>query len=157
MLQHRLATPVIQPRMYFFDKDGKPLVGGKIYSFMVGTDEFKPTYRNSEFTAANRNPILLDQAGSALIYIRGSVQLKIYDKSGNLIEEKIVYQQQMQTQFFDNYGKALSNGKIWTYDYQSTIKKTSYKYEGIQNPNPVILDQNGWGQSILLVLIGCVF
>lgn len=145
MLQHRLATPVIQPRMYFFDKDGKPLVGGKIYSFMVGTDEFKPTYRNSEFTAANRNPILLDQAGSALIYIRGSVQLKIYDKQGNLIEEKIVYQQQMQTQFFDNYGKALSNGKIWTYDYQSTIKKTSYKYEDIQNPNPVILDQNGWG------------
>lgn len=144
-MQHRLATPVFQPRMYFFDADGKPLVGGKVYSFKVGADEFKPTYRNSEFTAANQNPVLLDQAGSALIYVRGSNQLKIYNKQGSLIEEKIVYQQQMQTQFFDNYGKALSNGKIWTYDYQSTIKKTSYKYEDIQNPNPVVLDQDGWG------------
>lgn len=146
-MQHRLATPVFQPRMYFFDADGKPLVGGKVYSFKVGTDEFKPTYRNSEFTAANQNPISLDQAGSALIYIRGSVQLKIYNKQGNLIEEKIVYQQQMQTQFFDNYGKALSNGKIWTYDYQSTIKKPSYANadDALLNPNPVVLDENGWG------------
>ncbi len=148
MLQHRLATPVIQPRMHFFDKDGKPLVGGKVYSYKVGEDnEFKPTYRNSEFTAANQNPILLDQAGSALIYVRGSVHLKIYDKSGVFIEEKIVYQQQMRTQFFDKYGKALGGGKVWTYDYQSTIKKPSYENadDALLNPNPVVLDENGWG------------
>ena len=147
MLQHRLATPVIQPRMHFFDKEGKPLIGGKVYSFKVGEDIFKPTYRNSEFTAANQNPILLDQAGSALIYVRGSVQLKIYDKSGVFIEEKIVYQQQMRTQFFDKYGKALGGGKVWTYDYQSTIKKPSYENadDALLNPNPVILDENGWG------------
>lgn len=147
MLQHRLATPVIQPRMHFFDKEGKPLIGGKVYSFKVGEDIFKPTYRNSEFTAANQNPILLDQAGSALIYVRGSVQLKIYDKSGVFIEEKIVYQQQMRTQFFDKYGKALGSGKVWTYDYQSTIKKPSYENadDALLNPNPVILDENGWG------------
>lgn len=152
MLQHRLATPVIQPRMHFFDKEGKPLIGGKVYSFKVGEDIFKPTYRNSEFTAANQNPILLDQAGSALIYVRGSVQLKIYDKSGVFIEEKIVYQQQMRTQFFDKYGKALGSGKVWTYDYQSTIKKPSYENadDALLNPNPVILDENGWG-SISIV------
>ncbi len=147
MLQHRLATPVIQPRMHFFDKEGQPLIGGKVYSFKVGEDIFKPTYRNSEFTATNQNPILLDQAGSALIYVRGSVQLKIYDKSGVFIEEKIVYQQQMRTQFFDKYGKALGGGKVWTYDYQSTIKKPSYENadDALLNPNPVILDENGWG------------
>lgn len=143
MLQHRLATPVIQPRMYFFDKDGKPLIGGKVYTFKVGTDEFKPTYRNSEFTAANQNPILLDQAGSALIYVRGSNQLKIYDRNDNFIEQKIEYQQRETAQFFDNYGKPLSNGKIWTYDYQSTIRKKSYKLDDILNPNPVILNENG--------------
>lgn len=152
IMQHRLATPVFQPRMYFFDADGKPLVGGKVYSFKVGADEFKPTYRNSEFTAANQNPVLLDQAGSALIYVRGSNQLKIYNKQGSLIEEKIVYQQQMQTQFFDSYGKTLSSGKIWTYDYQSTIKKASYKNadENLLNSNPVILDQNGWGSISII-------
>ena len=152
MLQHRLATPVIQPRMHFFDKEGKPLIGGKVYSFKVGEDIFKPTYRNSEFTAANQNPILLDQAGSALIYVRGSVQLKIYDKSGVFIEEKIVYQQQMRTQFFDKYGKALGGGKVWTYDYQSTIKKPSYENadDTLLNPNPVVLDENGYS-SISIV------
>jgi len=133
--------------MHFFDKDGKPLIGGKVYSFKVGEDSFKPTYRNSEFTATNQNPILLDQAGSALIYVKGSVQLKIYDKSGVFIEKKIVYQQQMRTQFFDKYGKALGGGKVWTYDYQSTIKKPSYENadDALLNPNPVILDENGWG------------
>ena len=147
MLQHRLATPVIQPRMHFSDKEGQPLIGGKVYSFKVGEPVFKPTYRNSEFTAANQNPILLDQAGSALIHVRGSVQLKIYDKAGNFIEEKIVYQQQMRTQFFDKYGKALGGGKVWTYDYQSTIKKPSYENadDALLNPNPVVLDENGWG------------
>lgn len=152
MLQHRLATPIIQPRMYFFDKDKKPLTGGKVYSYKVGEDIFKPTYRNSEFTAANQNPILLDQAGSALIYVHGSVQLKIYDKSGVFIEEKIVYQQQMRTQFFDKYGKALGCGRVWTYDYQSTIKKPSYENadDALLNPNPVVLDENGWG-SISIV------
>lgn len=152
MLQHRLATPVIQPRMYFFDKDKKPLTGGKVYSYKVGEDVFKPTYRNSELTAANTNPILLDSAGSALIYLRGAHHLKIYDRNGVFVEDRIVYQQQMRTQFFDKYGKALGGGKVWTYDYQSTIKKPSYENadDALLNSNPVILDENGWA-SISMV------
>lgn len=152
MLQHRLATPIIQPRMYFFDKDKKPLTGGKVYSYKVGEDVFKPTYRNSELTAANQNPILLDSAGSALIYLHGTHRLKIYDKKGIFVEDRIVYQQQMRTQFFDKYGKALGGGKVWTYDYQSTIKKPSYENadDALLNPNPVILDENGYG-SISMV------
>lgn len=143
MLQHRLATPVIQPRMHFFDKDGKPLIGGKVYSFKVGTEEFKPTYRNSELTAANQNPILLDQAGSALIYLRGSNLLKVYDKDGNHIENRIEHQQHERAQFYDDYGKPLKNGFVYTYDYQSTIRKTSYSIDNVINPNPIVLDENG--------------
>ncbi|RZG74728.1 hypothetical protein [Acinetobacter sp. WCHAc060025] len=143
MLQHRLATPVIQPRMRFFDKEGKPLVGGKVYAFKVGTEEFKPTYRNSEFTALNQNPIVLDNAGSALIYLRGSNQLRIYDKDGNHIENRIEYQQLERAQFYDDYGKPLKNGFVYTYDYQSTIKKTSYSIDAVTNPNPIVLDENG--------------
>lgn len=142
-IQHRLATPVIQPRMRFFDKDGKPLVGGKVYVFKVGTEEFKPTYRNSEFTALNQNPIVLDNAGSALIYLRGSNQLRIYDKDGNHIENRIEYQQLERAQFYDDYGKPLKNGFVYTYDYQSTIKKTSYSIDDVANQNPIVLDENG--------------
>ncbi|WP_180072227.1 hypothetical protein [Acinetobacter sp. YH12200] len=143
MLQHRLATPVIQPRMHFFDTDGKPLVGGKVYAFKVGTEEFKPTYRNSELTALNTNPVILDGVGSALIYLRGANLLKIYDKHGNFIEERIEYQQRERAQFYDDYGRPLKNGYVYTYDYQSTIRKTSYSIDDVINPNPIVLDENG--------------
>lgn len=142
-IQHRLATPVIQPRMRFFDTDGKPLVGGKVYAFKVGTDEFKPTYRNSELTALNTNPVVLDGAGSALIYLRGANLLKIYDRHGNFIEERIEYQQRERAQFYDDYGRPLKNGYVYTYDYQSTIRKTSYSIDDVINPNPIVLDENG--------------
>lgn len=142
-IQHRLATPVIQPRMRFFDTDGKPLVGGKVYAFKVGTEEFKPTYRNSELTALNTNPVVLDGAGSALIYLRGANLLKIYDRHGNFIEERIEYQQRERAQFYDDYGRPLKNGYVYTYDYQSTIRKTSYSIDDAINPNPIVLDENG--------------
>jgi len=142
-IQHRLATPVIQPRMRFFDTDGKPLVGGKVYAFKVGTEEFKPTYRNSELTALNTNPVILDGAGSALIYLRGANLLKIYDRHGNFIEERIEYQQRERAQFYDDYGRPLKNGYVYTYDYQSTIRKTSYSIDNVINPNPIVLDENG--------------
>ena len=142
-IQHRLATPVIQPRMRFFDTDGKPLVGGKVYAFKVGTEEFKPTYRNSELTALNTNPVILDGAGSALIYLRGANLLKIYDRHGNFIEERIEYQQRERAQFYDDYGRPLKNGYVYTCDYQSTIRKTSYSIDDVINPNPIVLDENG--------------
>lgn len=142
-IQHRLATPVIQPRMRFFDTDGKPLVGGKVYAFKVGTEEFKPTYRNSELTALNTNPVILDGVGSALIYLRGANLLKIYDRHGNFIEERIEYQQRERAQFYDDYGRPLKNGYVYTYDYQSTIRKTSYSIDNVINPNPIVLDENG--------------
>ncbi|QTD62707.1 hypothetical protein [Acinetobacter towneri] len=142
-IQHRLATPVIQPRMRFFDTDGKPLVGGKVYAFKVGTEEFKPTYRNSELTALNTNPVVLDGVGSALIYLRGANLLKIYDRHGNFIEERIEYQQRERAQFYDDYGRPLKNGYVYTYDYQSTIRKTSYSIDDAINPNPIVLDENG--------------
>lgn len=129
--------------MRFFDKEGKPLVGGKVYAFKVGTEEFKPTYRNSEFTALNTNPVVLDGAGSALIYLRGANLLKIYDRHGNFIEERIEYQQRERAQFYDDYGRPLKNGYVYTYDYQSAIKKTSYSIDDVANQNPIVLDENG--------------
>lgn len=140
-MSEKIATPIIQPRIYFF-KDSKPLVGGKVYAFKIGENEFKPTFRNAELTALNQNPIVLDQAGSCLIYMKGAVRLQVFDKNDVFIEERVVYQQRQIAQFFDKYGKALSFGKVQTLDYQSTIKKASYK-NGNLNQNPVLLDENG--------------
>ncbi|WP_151738256.1 hypothetical protein [Acinetobacter junii] len=142
---YKIASPIIQPRMRFFDADGKPLVGGKVYSYKVGTEIFKPTYRDAQRTALNQNPVVLDNEGSALIYLLGSHVLKIYDKKGNFIEQIYVPEAQMTTQFFDKFGKPLSFGRVWTYDIASTIKKTSFANadQSQPNPNPIILDVEG--------------
>ncbi|MFV0408663.1 MAG: hypothetical protein ACK5LJ_02875, partial [Paracoccus sp. (in: a-proteobacteria)] len=143
---YQVVTPIIQPRMRFFDADGKPLVGGKVYSCYVGSDVFKPTYRDANKTALNTTPIVLDADGSALIYLNGAHVLKIHDRDGNLIESRYVPETQMRTQFFDKYGVPLKNGKVWTYDIASTIKKPSYinADKNQPNTNPVVLDAEGW-------------
>ena len=140
-----VAVPVQLPEMQFFDKQGKPLVGGKIYSHKVGTGEFKPTFKNAQKTALNRNPVVLDNAGCAFIYLNGNHHLKIFDKNDRFIEERWVPSTEFKTFFFDKFGKALRFGKVYTHDFESTVLKPSYQNpeKTVRNTNPVILDEDG--------------
>lgn len=47
----------------FFDNNGSPLVGGKIYSYQAGTTTPETTYTTSAGNTAHTNPIILDSAG----------------------------------------------------------------------------------------------
>ena len=47
----------------FFDDNGAPLVGGKVYTYASGTTTPRATYTTSAGTVANTNPIILDAAG----------------------------------------------------------------------------------------------
>lgn len=47
----------------FFDNNGVPLVGGKIYSYEAGTSTPLATYTSSSGGTAHTNPIILDAAG----------------------------------------------------------------------------------------------
>ena len=47
----------------FFDNNGNPLVGGKIYTYVAGTTTPIATYTTSAGTVANTNPIILDSGG----------------------------------------------------------------------------------------------
>lgn len=147
------AIPIQQPRMRFFDAEGKPLVGGKVYSYKVGADLFRPTFRDANKTALNQNPIVLDEAGSALIYLSGSHLLKVFDKFDNFIEMRYLPVTEMRTYFYDKLGKPLKYGKVETYDIYSTIKKASYgdSQKESLNTNPVILDKNG---SAVICIVG---
>lgn len=149
----RIAIPIQQPRMRFFYADGKPLVGGKVYSYKVGTESFKPTFRNAYKTALNQNPVVLDDSGSALIYMTGSHFLKVFEKFGSFIESRYLPMTEMRTYFYDKLGKPLKHGKVETYDVSSTIKKASYTEsdKSILNTNPVILDENG---SAIICMVG---
>ena len=47
----------------FFDNNGNPLTGGKIYTYEAGTTTPLATYTSSSGATAHTNPIVLDAAG----------------------------------------------------------------------------------------------
>lgn len=47
----------------FFDNNGNPLSGGKLYSYAAGTSTLAPTYTSVSGATANPNPIILNSAG----------------------------------------------------------------------------------------------
>ena len=66
----------------FFDNNGDPLAGGKVYNYIPGTTTFKTTWQDSAEVTANANPVILDSAGRAKIYGQGAYR-QIVRKSNN--------------------------------------------------------------------------
>ncbi len=73
------------PRQVFYDFNGNPLASGFVYTFQPGGAVPKLTWKDAGETTANTNPIVLDAAGSALIYGSGSYQITVTDSLGNQI------------------------------------------------------------------------
>ena len=68
--------------------DGKPLAGGKVYTYSAGTTTSKATYTTMAGTVANPNPVILDQNGKAKIFLGdGSYRLQIKDSNDALIDD----------------------------------------------------------------------
>lgn len=61
-----IATP---PKLQFFDANGNPLVGGKLYSYAAGTVTPLATYTDSSGATPNANPIILDSRGEASVWL----------------------------------------------------------------------------------------
>ena len=64
-----VAALMTEPRVQFFGNDGKPLAGGKLYTYQAGTQIPKATYQASNMTAANTNPVILDSNGRASVWL----------------------------------------------------------------------------------------
>lgn len=76
----------------FFDRNGKPLSGGRLYTFEAGTRNSIVTYKTiGATTSANRNtnPIVLDSAGYAnlVLEVGKSYRLVLTDRFGVVIKE----------------------------------------------------------------------
>jgi len=56
-------SPLAGAGWQFFDDNGVPLSGGKLYTYAAGTTTPAITYTNSTGNTANTNPIVLDSAG----------------------------------------------------------------------------------------------
>jgi hypothetical protein len=70
-----MATLTPSAKQQFFDANGNPLAGGKLYTYAAGTTTPLVTYTNSDGITANTNPIILDSRGEANIWL-GSAAYK---------------------------------------------------------------------------------
>ena len=73
--------------MQFFDSNGDPLSGGKLYTYSAGTTTPKATYTDEGGATSNANPVVLDSAGRAVVFLTGSYKFRLEDSLGNLIRE----------------------------------------------------------------------
>lgn len=81
-----LFTPNIVTQ--FFDNNGDPLSGGYIYTYATGTSNLLSTWISPAGDIPNTNPIILDDAGKADIYLSADTEYKfvVYDRNGVLLE-----------------------------------------------------------------------
>lgn len=68
--------------------DGKPLAGGKVYTYEAGTTTPKSTYTTMAGDVPNLNPVILDQNGKAKIFLGdGAYRMWILDSNDALIDD----------------------------------------------------------------------
>lgn len=108
------AVPAPTPEVQFFDQNGVPLAGGKLYTYAAGTTTPQATYTDSTAGTSNANPIILDAAGRASIWI-GPLAYKfvLYNALGTLqwtqdnVADTALY--------FVNYVKTAGTATLITY------------------------------------------
>jgi hypothetical protein len=64
------------PKQQFFDANGQPLVGGKVYTYAAGTTTPVVTYVDAAGVTTNTNPIILDSRGMANIWLLSTANYK---------------------------------------------------------------------------------
>lgn len=77
------ASLLPMPRLQFLDTSGRPLAGGKVYTYSAGTSTPLVTYTDSSGTTANSNPVILDAGGFASIWVKNQVyRVVVTDSAG---------------------------------------------------------------------------
>lgn len=81
-----MADLIPVPKMQFFDDDGNPLSNGFIYTYEAGGVTPKATYTTAAGDVEHQNPVQLDPAGRAAIYINAeSYKFVVKDADLNII------------------------------------------------------------------------
>lgn len=80
-----IASPMPQIRAKFTNKLGIPLSGCKVYTYEPNSNIPKKTWIDIDKTVENTNPILLDAAGEADIFIDGLYRVVVKDRFGFVV------------------------------------------------------------------------
>lgn len=70
-------TAALSPILQYFDNAGQPLAGGKLYTYEAGTTDPLPSYTDRSGDTPNTNPVILDAAGRAQVWLADNVPYKL--------------------------------------------------------------------------------
>lgn len=77
-----VGTPMPDPKQQFFDGNGNPLAGGKLTCYQAGTGILQDTFSDAALTVPNTNPVTLDAAGRALVFLTPTLyRFKLQDSA----------------------------------------------------------------------------
>jgi len=68
----------------FLDQNGNPLAAGQVFLYTPGTSNYKPSWQDAAGTIVNTQPVVLDQAGRAIIWGIGHYRQVVQDQFGNV-------------------------------------------------------------------------
>lgn len=71
------------PKLQFFDSNGNPLVGGKLWTYASGTSTPLPTYTTAAGNVPHTNPIILDSRGETVAYLTAGLSYRFYLTDAN--------------------------------------------------------------------------
>jgi hypothetical protein len=72
-------------RQRYFNNDGTPAAGGKLWTYAAGTSNPKATYSDAAGTIPNPNPVPLDAHGEAVVYWSGAYKVDIKQADGQQV------------------------------------------------------------------------
>lgn len=82
-----MATLMVAPKIQFFDNNGVPLSGGKLYTYDAGTNDPRLTWTTSSQSVENTNPVILSSRGEANVFLSGVYRFILTDSDDSQIWE----------------------------------------------------------------------
>ena len=86
------VSPVPWIPARYFDDDGDPLAGGKLYAYAAGTDSPLATYHDPAGTVQNAFPVVADDAGYMDVYLLSGQSYKLRLDSAIGVQQWLVDQ-----------------------------------------------------------------
>jgi hypothetical protein len=80
------TQPLLQPHQFFPDSSGAPCAGCALWTYSAGTTSPLATYTDSTGNTPNTNPVILDGAGTAAVWLgNSSYKFTLVDASGSTL------------------------------------------------------------------------